>query len=91
MSCSECKPYGLSSCPMCEEPPKECPSCRGFGVVDCTALNIVTDEEVEVTQETYYCLPATKMEAEQKRQNYIRHGKETCHRCGGSGLVWKED
>ncbi len=31
MSCSECAPYGLSSCPMCEVEPKmeTCPMCEG--------------------------------------------------------------
>lgn len=90
MSCPECRPYGLSSCPMCEEPPQECPTCKGHGVVNCTAWNITLEEEVSVTPETYYCLPVTEAEARAKRQHYIRYAKDNCPTCDGSGLVWKD-
>lgn len=88
MSCQECKPYGLSGCPMCETP-KECPHCHGEGVVNCTALNIITEEEVSVTPAAYYCLPVTRQEAEAKREHYMRFSKEECPVCSGSGVIWE--
>ena len=90
MSCSECKPYGLSSCPMCEEPPQECPRCHGWGVINCTAWNITLEEEVGVPQAAYHGLPNTEAEAISKRQHFVKHEKDRCPDCDGSGLVWKD-
>lgn len=75
---------------MCEEPPQECPRCKGYGVINCTAWNITLDEETDVTQATYHCLPATEAEAIAKRQHFVRHEKERCPDCDGSGLIWKD-
>ena len=72
---------------MCETP-KECPHCHGEGVVNCTALNIITEEEVSVTPAAYYCLPVTRKEAEAKREHYIRLSEEDCPMCSGSGVRW---
>ncbi len=49
MSCIECAPYGLSSCPMCEvEPEMEtCPECNG----DCYFY--YDEDNNEVTKEAY--------------------------------------
>ncbi len=53
MSCSECAPYGLSSCPMCEVEPVmvKCDDCHGEGYI------YYDDDGNDVAKEEYEKFP----------------------------------
>lgn len=87
MSCSECAPYGLQSCPMCEANTTDCPDCKGFGYTNFLAWDIRKSESVEVSPETFICLPKTEEDANRKNENYYQFVRERCKRCGGTGYL----
>lgn len=70
-----------------KHPQKKCCHCHGYGIVDCTALNIITEDETKVTAATFHCLPATRADAEARREYYIRYSHKECPNCRGTGLI----
>lgn len=93
MACEVCMGINSDRCPICGKEPemKTCPDCDGTGYSTYWAIDIRTDEEVEVTPLVWSILPETKEEAESKRQNFIKSECEECQRCGGTGEVEDED
>jgi hypothetical protein len=46
-----------------------------------------TGEEIEVTAETFLCLPETEEEARRAGRYYYRTYSEDCRRCDGTGEI----
>lgn len=91
MSCSECAPYGLPYCPMCRPDPVVCPKCDGFGITDCTAFSIRGNKVIEVSTETYLCLPDNEKEAKEKGKNYFKGDYYQCSCCKGTGEIYPDE
>lgn len=89
MSCDVCRGTNSSRCPVCggHSEPGPCPECRGIGLVNCYALSMKTGEEIEVTAETFLCLPETEEEARRAGRYYYRAYSEGCRRCDGTGEI----
>ena len=68
----------------------KCEACNGKGC-HWYAYNFEKNEDTECTEETWWCLPETEEDAEDKRQHYIRGEIETCDVCDGVGEVEYED
>lgn len=90
MACDVCKGINTKDCPVCGTPPRwmECPECGGYGMTDCTAWNIMTEEVVDVTPTAFMMLPDTEEEARRKRQNYCKNDCGECQLCGGKGRIY---
>ena len=75
MSCSDCAPYGLRSCPMCEKEPltTTCPECKGEGYM-----------YLHITDNGNYCYVSPDIYADLPAHN---REKETCWNCGGEGVL----
>lgn len=65
---------------------RKCPICEGKKG-RYWALNILTNETVEVTETTYRLLPSTEEDALKRKGHYIRWEFEKCERCSGDGVV----
>ena len=90
MACEVCMGINSRNCPVCGEEPQwmQCPDCGGYGVTECTAYNIVTGEEVDVTPTAYVMLPDDEDIARHKRQNYCKGEYCRCSLCGGEGVIY---
>lgn len=64
-----------------------CPKCNGKKG-RWYALNVITDEAVEVTETTYNLLPKTEEEAVKKRNKYCQMEFDKCDECNGEGNVY---
>ena len=64
-----------------------CPACRGMGLKNCIAISIRTGKKIDVTAETYTCLPENESIAKIKGRYYYKSNAEECSLCGGSGEV----
>lgn len=91
MACSECAPYGLSSCPMCEpwRTAEECPECAGYGELY-YAEDIRTRGLLQVSRRVWTMLPQTERDARLRRWNYFKGCAERCCRCHGEGFIWED-
>ena len=89
MSCSVCMGTNSSHCPVCGENWEKttCMKCRGYGLMNCYALDIRTGEELDVTPETFVALPETEEQARHMGKWYIQGDAEECSKCNGSGEV----
>lgn len=88
--CEVCMGRNSEKCPVCGPRPSEkitCPHCGGWGVVNCVAYEVGTDDVVDVTGAFYSSLPDTEDEA-----LWLYKGDaERCPECLGSGKVYEED
>lgn len=92
MSCSECRGYSVSHCPICSPETRmvECPDCGGKGKFY-YAFDIDTNREVEVTEAAYRCLPDTEALARKRGQHFVKYDTEVCETCDGEGEVECEE
>jgi DnaJ-class molecular chaperone len=92
MSCTVCRGYDTSKCPVCSEQLEviECPECNGTGINHRLAFNIRTRQYVEVTPMTWEILPSDEDRAEAMGWNYCRT-EENCPYCKGIGEVMRID
>lgn len=93
MSCSVCMGTNSRSCPVCGEQWEKavCMKCRGYGLMNCYAVDIRTGKELDVTSETYTMIPDTEAEARSRGKWYIKGDAEECDKCGGAGEVWRSE
>lgn len=93
MSCSVCNGTNSQSCPVCGEQWERvtCMKCRGYGLMNCCAIDIRTGKELDVTPETYMALPDSEEEARARNRWYIKGDAEECDKCGGKGQVWRSE
>ena len=89
MSCSVCMGINSHSCPVCGEQWERvtCMKCRGYGMMNCYAIDLRTGNEVDVTPETFVALPDAEDEARARGKWYIKGDAEDCSKCGGAGQV----
>lgn len=71
-----------------EPEPRKCPRCKGTGHEGYRAFNIRTRREVDVTENTWLCLPPGEDEAYDAGKNYCRMDLETCRECNGEGVIY---
>ena len=92
MNCPVCAGYSGVSCPVCGYQPsmQVCPTCKGTGMTPYKAFNIHTRNEVEVTRETWICLPYDENVAEIEGKNYCRGERDICPKCHGKGEIEME-
>ena len=64
-----------------------CPDCQGSGYTPYKALDIITRNEVAVTELAWRILPDDENEAESKRMRYCKMDIEICPTCGGEGEI----
>lgn len=93
MACNVCLGMNEEACPICGTPVKMivCPTCGGYGFIDCTAW-IVGDEDgvVDVKPATYFLIPDTEEDAIQKGQRYYKGDACRCPHCCGEGKIPQE-
>jgi hypothetical protein len=65
----------------------KCPTCQGYGVIDCMAWDIVNQRLVDVTTVTYFMLPDEEDEAVQRGKNYCKGDACRCPHCWGEGRI----
>jgi hypothetical protein len=89
MACDVCLGRNSERCPICGTPKVKitCPTCKGFGFTDCTALDIYTDEVTDVTPTAYFLLPDTPDEARAKGLRFCKDDACRCPHCWGEGVV----
>lgn len=90
--CDVCLGINSHLCPECGDQMDKiyCPECRGLGYRKCYAVSVMTGKEIEITAETYMCLPADEYSARAAGRNYYRKDAEECEFCGGTGEVWQD-
>lgn len=93
MSCPICAGYAVTSCPVCgpQERVVTCPDCNGTGMMPYKAFNIHTRNEVEVTRETWVCLPYDEDQAAREGKRYCRADRDICPACQGLGEIEQAD
>lgn len=81
-----------SKCPVCGRPPKivECPECEGYGIVDCEAYFVDSEDLEEVTAAEYISLP-DEDEAVKRGLERYKGDSRRCPCCLGRGRVYEED
>lgn len=92
MACDVCLGKNEHFCPICGTPVEmiACPTCGGYGYIDCQAIDIRDeDEAVDVTPATYFLLPDTEAEAIAKGQMYYKYDACRCPHCWGEGRIGK--
>lgn len=91
MACDVCQGRNEHLCPICGsrriEEPIECPECKGYGIVDCFAMNVETEDYKEVTVEEYLALP-DEHEASVRGLIWCKDIHEVCQCCRGEGKVY---
>lgn len=93
MWCDVCMGINTRRCPVCGTEPEKitCPNCGGFGLVNCTAVKVDSEDAIDVSAETYLNLPFDESEAMLWEQQLYRGNADICPVCRGQGKVWTED
>ena len=92
MACDVCLGKNEARCPICGTriEPIECPKCKGYGIVNCYAYEVDTDEVREVTVDEYLTLP-DEQEASVRCLTWFKGDHEVCQCCLGEGRVYCKD
>lgn len=93
MACDVCQGRGSRPCPVCgEEPEKiECPHCGGYGLVNCTAFKLNSEDVEDVSAETFINLPFDEEEAHLWEHKMFKGDADICPICNGQGKVYVID
>lgn len=91
MGCSVCMGTNSQSCPVCGERWERvtCMKCRGLGIINCYAIDLRTDQDVDVTAETFLALPIDEQAARKAGQWYYQGDAEECDKCDGAGEIYR--
>lgn len=95
MSCPICQGYDSYHCPNCAEAKdKDCPDCQGLGIEPYRAINLETQEIINVTHSAWIIMPedeeeAALLSARGKKQKFCQYseGGYTCATCRGCGKI----
>ncbi|MCM1503370.1 MAG: hypothetical protein NC115_12020 [Bacteroidales bacterium] len=79
--CPECGPSYMQM---------ECPNCNGTGHLY-WAYDIIKEDDVPVTMETWLCLPESEEDCRRKGQRYIKSDRAVCQMCEGEGYIYEEE
>lgn len=91
MACDVCMGINSHNCPVCGKNDWiTCPTCKGYGIVNCTAYDIHRDKVISVTAATYYALPDNEVQALADDKNFCKDDAEVCPECGGDCKVLKK-
>ncbi len=86
--CAVCEGYNSLDCPCCGKDRSMicCPDCKGTGTLY-YALDIRSNNSVQVTPNAYSLLPNTEDEAFAQGKRYCKWSIEKCDRCNGTGQI----
>lgn len=92
MACDICLGKNEKKCPVCGGPQEmeECPRCEGYGVVDCTAYDIVTEDVKSVKPDEYFSLPDTEEQAIAIGLRFCKADACRCPSCWGEGKILED-
>lgn len=89
MACDVCLGKNEHLCPICgtRVVMVTCPTCKGFGLIDCTAEELDSEELTDVTPTAYFLLPDTEEEAISRGQRFWKYDACRCPHCWGEGRI----
>lgn len=93
MACDICLGRNEEKCPVCGTPTEKikCPMCEGYGLLNCEAYIVDSDDSEFVSAERYLNLPLTEEQARLWGQKLFRGDADVCQTCCGHGEVFEED
>lgn len=90
MACDVCQGRGSHSCPVCgERKAIRCPQCDGYGIVDCVAYKLGSEETLDVSSYFFSTLPFDEEGAHFREDKLFRGESLCCPLCEGLGRVYR--